>query len=258
MSLHTVDRIAYELQGEGEAVLMIHGLGGSSNVWTPLMAAFSRNTALRLDLPGSARSSRVEGPLSIARYVAAGIRVMGAAGIERAHVIGHSMGTIVAAHLAASEPSMVKSLALFGPLLAPPDPARTALRARGAKARDEGLQGMHAIAETLAPASISTSNRTRKPVALAYVRESLMRQDPEGYARSCEALADAQPADVSMLDYPVLLVTGDEDAVAPAQSVRLMADKFKHARVEVLRDCGHWTPTEQPEECMRLLERFYA
>ena len=258
MSLHTVDRIAYEIQGEGDAVLMIHGLGGSSNVWTPLMAAFSRNTVLRLDLPGSARSSRADGTLSIARYVDACLRVMSAAGIERAHVIGHSMGTIVAAHLAVTQPSMVKSLALFGPLLAPPDPARPALRARGAKARDEGMAGMHAIAETLAPASVATANRTRKPVALAYVRESLMRQDPDGYARSCEALADAQAADVSAVDCPVLLVTGDEDAVAPAQSVRLMADKFRNARVEVLRECGHWTPTEQPEECMRLLERFYA
>ena len=62
------------------------------------------------------------------------------AGVERAHVVAHSMGTIVAAHLAASEPGRVASLALFGPLLAPPEPARAAIRARAAQAREGDMQ----------------------------------------------------------------------------------------------------------------------
>ena len=119
-----VERLAVEIDGEGEPVVMIHGLGGTTNTFTPVLPAFTRNKRIRFDLPGSGRSSRVEGPLSIEKFVAATRLAMGAAKVEKAHVIGHSMGTIVATHLAAAEPGMVRSLALFGPLLAPPEQAR--------------------------------------------------------------------------------------------------------------------------------------
>jgi pimeloyl-ACP methyl ester carboxylesterase len=116
---------------------------------------------------------------------------------------------------------------------------------------------MQPIADALLQASISSETRTKKPLAAAFVRESLMRQDPEGYARSCDALADMQGADTSRISCPTLLVTGDEDVVAPPQSVRMMGDRIKGSRVEVLRGCGHWTPVEKPEECIQLLNNFY-
>jgi 3-oxoadipate enol-lactonase len=249
-----VERIAVEVDGEGDAVLMIHGLGGTTNTWTPMLGAFARHKRVRLDLPGSGRSWRVEGPLSIEKFVDAAKRALAAAKVDKAHVVAHSMGTIVAAHLAAAEPAMVRSLALFGPLLAPPDQARVSIRARAAKAQQEGMTG---IADSLVQASTSNETRQRRHVAVAFVRESLMGQHPDGYARSCEALADAQAADTSRIVCPALLVTGDEDAVAPPQSVRMMAQKISGSRVEILRGCGHWTPVEKPEECMDLLNRFY-
>jgi 3-oxoadipate enol-lactonase len=57
---------------------------------------------------------------------------------------------------------------------------------------------------------------------------------------------------------PTLLVTGEEDAVAPPQAVRLMGEKLAGSQVEVLRGCGHWTPVEKPDDCIELLRRFYA
>jgi pimeloyl-ACP methyl ester carboxylesterase len=250
-----VERIAFEIDGDGEPVVMIHGLGGTSNTWTPLVGAFARNKRIRFDLPGSGRSARFEGALAVELFVEKTLLVMDKAGVRSAHVVAHSMGTIVAAHLAAAEPSRVKSLALFGPLLAPPEQARTAIRGRAAKAREGDMQP---IADALLQASISSETRTKRPVAAAFVRESLMRQDPEAYARSCEALADMQAADTARIVCPTLLVTGDEDVVAPPSSVRAMGDRIKGSRVEVLRGCGHWTPVEKPEECVNLLTRFYS
>jgi 3-oxoadipate enol-lactonase len=258
---HLVGRIAVDIEtptGGGDVALCIHGLGGTSNTWTPLLPALSRFTAVRFDLPGSGRSHRVEGALSIDGFVEACLRVLASRKVERAHVLGHSLGTIVAAHLAAREPRIVRSLALFGPLLAPPDVARANIRARGAKARGEGVAGMQAIADTLVQASTSAETRARRPAVVAYVRESLMRQDPEGYARTCEALAEAEPAAAAAITCPTVLVTGDEDGVAPPQSVRAMGGKIAGSRVEVLRGCGHWTPLEKADECIEILRRFYA
>jgi 3-oxoadipate enol-lactonase len=260
MAFQLIDRVAVEDEGEGPVVVCVHGLGGSSNTWTPLMPALTRHRVIRVDLPGSGRSQRAEGVLSIQRYVDALLGVCARLNVTRAHWLGHSMGTIVVQHIAAVHPEMTASVALFGPLIAPPDAARTAMQARAAKAR-EGAAGMHEITQALLNAAISSDTRQRLPVAVAFVRESLMRQDGEAYARSCEALAGAQAAAVERIAAPVLLVTGDEDGVAPPQAVRAMADKLhgaKSTKVVVLPRCGHWTPVERPEECQRELREFLA
>ena len=245
-----IERIAVEVDGDGEPVLMIHGLGGTTNTFTPLLPAFARNKRVRFDLPGSGRSSRVEGPLSIEKFVEAAKRVMHACKVEKVHVVGHSMGTIVATHLAAAEPNAVRSLALFGSLLAPPDQARANIRAarEGEAGRDAGHRGCLAFIQPVLRNKSEAARRSRS-------RESLMAQDPDGYARSCEALAEMQPADTSKIACPTLLVTGDEDVVSPPQSVRMMGQKIAGSRVEVLRGCGHWTPVEKPEDASP--EAFY-
>lgn len=259
MPLHTLSRVAVEDEGEGDAVVCLHGLGGSSNTWTPLMPALAGFRVIRPDLPGSGRSGEAGGELSIESLAECVATVCQKLGVSRAHVLGHSMGTIVAQHLAVLQPRLVRSLALFGPLIAPPDTARANIRARGEKARSEGLRGMHEIALALVQAATSADTRQRQPVAVAYVRESLMRQDPEGYARNCAALAATTPAEVQRIEAPTLLVTGDEDGVAPPQAVRAMAERFTAApavRTVVLNRCGHWTPVERPEECARELRQF--
>ena len=260
MAFQLIDRMAVEDEGEGPAIVCVHGLGGSSNSWTPVMPALARHRVIRVDLPGSGRSQRVEGPLSIGRYVDVLLDVCARLSVTRAHWLGHSMGTIVVQHIAAAHVKLVASVALFGPLIAPPEASRTAMLARAKQAR-EGAAGMHEITLALLNAALSADTRQRQPLAVAFVRESLMRQDSEAYARSCEALAGAQAAEVEAIVAPVLLVTGDEDGVAPPQAVRSMADRLHHAaskRVVVLPRCGHWTPIERPEECQRELREFLA
>jgi pimeloyl-ACP methyl ester carboxylesterase len=268
MAFHFIERMAVEDEGTGDAVVCVHGLGGSSNTWTPLLAALAELRVIRPDLPGSARSNAT-GPLSIERLAEAVVKVCSRLGIGRAHFLGHSMGTIVCQHVAAAHPQLVRSLALFGPLITPGDPARAAIRARAEQARG-GTGAMQAIAQTLSQSAVSADTRQRTPTAAAFVRESLMRQDPEGYARSCEALAEARPAALERIEAPVLLVTGDEDAIAPPQAVRAMAERLGmgpgiagsgrrgSVRVVVLSRCGHWTPIERPEECARELRGFLA
>jgi 3-oxoadipate enol-lactonase len=262
MAFHLFDKTAVEDEGSGDAVVCVHGLGGSTNTWTPLMGALAGLRVVRIDMPGSARSAGVSGAISIERLADCVAAVCTRLNIARAHLLGHSMGTIVCQHVAATQPKLVRSLALFGPLLAPGDAARSAIRARAAKARGEGAAGMQEIAQTLMNGATSADSRQRSPAAAAFVRESLMRQDPEGYAKSCECLADAKAADVERIVAPTLLITGDEDTVAPPQAVRTMAERLTGVkdgvRVVVLNKCGHWTPIERPEDCTRELRAFLA
>lgn len=264
MTARYIDRMAVEVDGEGDAVVCVHGLGGTTNTWTPLLPALARHTVVRLELPGSGRSQRAyalaetapgKGALSIDVFVDAVLRVCGELGLRRAHLAGHSMGTIVCQHLAVRAPSLARSLLLFGALPAPPEPAREGLRKRAALARADG---MFPIADALVQAALSAQTRQTQPVTVAMVRESLLAQDAEGYARCCEALAAAEAADLQSVACPVLLVAGEEDAVAPVRTARSLAAKLADARVEALARCGHWMTFERAAECQRLAREFLA
>ncbi len=260
MTTQLVNGLAVEIDGDAtgdaQALLCIHGLGGSSNTWTPLMPALSRFKVIRPDLPGSARSALGDEPLSIDVYVAALERLLADLKIESVHIVAHSLGTIVAQHLAVRNAAQVRSLALFGPLVAPPEAARPVIAARAQLART-GIGGMQAIADAIVKGATSQETK-HNPVALTLVRESVMRQPTEGYAQSCEALATAQSAAIERITVPTLLVTGDQDGVAPAANVAVMANRIRGSHQVVFKACGHWTPFENPQGCMQELEAFHG
>jgi pimeloyl-ACP methyl ester carboxylesterase len=245
-----IARTAVEIAGDGDPVLFLHGLGGSSNTFTPQVSALgSRFRVVRPDLPGSGRSP-VPASLSIGAMVSALVELCEVLNVRGAHVVAHSLGTIVAQHLAVERPALVRSLLLIGALSEPPDAARTALRGRAAAARATGMAG---VADAVVAGSLSADTRSNNLAAVAFVRESLMRQAAEGYALTCEALADARAADPRGLRLPALLLTGADDAVAPPSSARLLAERIEGARAETLPRCGHWASIERAEEVNRHL-----
>jgi 3-oxoadipate enol-lactonase len=257
MTTQILNAMAVEINGDGDALLCIHGLGGSSNTWTPLLQALSGFKVIRPDLPGSARSGLAQHPPSIDSYAKSLQNLLSELALDSVHVVAHSMGTIVAQHLAVRHPAKIKSLALFGPLIAPPEAARPNIAARAKLARG-GVASMQEIADAIVKGAISQETRELQPAVVALVRESVMRQSPEGYAQSCEALASAQSAEIERIAVPTLLVTGDQDGVAPPASVAAMAARIAGSRHVVIDGCGHWTTFEKPQRCMQELEQFYA
>ncbi len=234
-----------EVTGEGPVVVLIHGLGGSSNSFHCVMPALQGFRAIRPDLPGAGRSAIRPGLAGIKGLSAAVSEMLRAQAITTAHFVGHSMGTIICQELAASQPELVKSMTLFGPILEPPPAAREALLARAEEARKNGMSG---IADAVSNASLSAKTKEMNSAIVAFVRESLMRQDPAGYARHCEALADVRPPDHSTISCPTKLVTGAEDVVAPPKMGEALVARIAGAELHVLPACGHWTMMEMPDE----------
>jgi pimeloyl-ACP methyl ester carboxylesterase len=253
MTTLTVGNTVAEVSGDGFPVVMVHGLGGTSNMFQPQMAALSGYRVLRVDLPGSGRSARPHEPLSMEVMAEAVKRTASAAGIARAHFVGHSMGTIVCQKLAVSDPALVASLTLFGALAEPSDATREGLGKRAGLARSGGMSD---IADAIVAGALSGHTRENAPAAVAFVRESITRQDPESYARSCEALARATAADARRISAPTLLVTGEDDAVNPTGVARALADSIKGAAFSTVDRCGHWATVENPRESSRRLADF--
>jgi pimeloyl-ACP methyl ester carboxylesterase len=242
----SVGSMKVEDQGEGETVVMVHGLGGTSNSFQTLISALDGYRIVRPDLPGAGRSPLRPGRPGIGGLAASVLDCLKAAGVKRAHFVGHSMGTIICQYLAVSNPELVQSLALFGPISEPPAAARAGLAERADMAQKEGMAG---IAEAVHKASVSAN----KPVASAFVRESLLRQDASGYAAHCQALSNVEAADLTKISCPTLLIAGEGDPVAPVAMAEDMAQKLPHAQLEIIPEVAHWMMMEAPGRSAELL-----
>jgi pimeloyl-ACP methyl ester carboxylesterase len=139
---------------------------------------------------------------------------------------------------------------LFGPILEPPVAARRALKERAEAARKNGMAG---IADAISTASVSEASRQANPVTAAFVRESVTRQDPNGYAAHCDALSEAPAADHGKISCPTLLVAGENDPVAPVDMVRRLHEQIDGARLEIIPAVGHWMMVEAPARSAELL-----
>lgn len=239
-----------EVEGDGPAIILIHGLGGSSNSFQPLMASLGGYRAIRPDLPGAGRSALRPGLPGIAGMAAAVEEIAAALSLRKAYLVGHSMGTLVAQCLAVIRPDLVCGMTLFGAITEPPPAARDGLRSRAVQARNDGMAG---IAQAVSQGSVSAASRAANPVIAAFVRESLSRQDPRNYAAHCEALADWRAIDAARITCPALLVAGGDDPVAPPAMARALETAMPNAKAEILPGIGHWIMMEAPEKSAQLL-----
>ncbi|MGK5113531.1 MULTISPECIES: alpha/beta fold hydrolase [unclassified Geodermatophilus] len=233
--------LAVEIDGRGPAVLLVHGLGGTTNFYQVQADALAdRFQVIRVDSAGAGRSPVADG-ISIAAHADDLAALLDELGVASAVVVGHSMGTLVVRDLAARYPDKVSALALLGAVREPAEPGRQAQRDRAALLREKGTA---AVAPAVVANALSETTRRDKPEVAAFVRELITRQDPEGYARNCEALAaatDPGPIDPNL---PLLLVTGSDDKVGPPEASQELAAAHGNATVEIVPGVGHWTALE--------------
>jgi pimeloyl-ACP methyl ester carboxylesterase len=227
----------------GDPIIFIHGLGGSSELYTPLISSLGleRNHCLHLlDLEGHGLSpTSAASPVSISSYASDFHALARKAKISGATVVAHSMGCLVALTLALKAPELVSKLVLLGP---PPTPLPEAGQAGSiARATAVRASGIAAVVDAVVAAGTSAKSKTDNPIGIAAVRMSLLSQDPEGYAKGCTALAGAsEPLPVAQIKARTLIVTGDEDKVSPPQLCDKYSTEIKGAEVHVLPQVGHW------------------
>lgn len=238
----------------GETLLLVHGLGGTANFWAPVVHAFApMYRVLVPELPGAGRSP-LDPDCSIESLAQDLLALLDALDVERVHVAGHSMGSIVCQHLAVLAPSRVRDLVLLGPLAELPDAARPVLEARAQAARDSGME---AIAAAVCERGLSPETRSTRPLVSGFVREMMIRQPAEGYAAHCLALARARRVPGAAITCPTLLLSGIDDTTAPPASVEALAASLTDVRADMLAGCGHWTAVEKPDEVVCSMQRFY-
>lgn len=234
-----------ERAGEGPAIVFIHGLGGTTNFYEPQARVLvERRTVIRFDLPGAGRSPYA-GPVSIESLAEDLDGVLDAESLAAASLVGHSMGTLVVQHFAATRQDRVERVVLLGPVREQQPAAKEATRARAATVSE---RGMEAVADAIVAAATSEQTRREQPAVAAFVRELLMGQDPQGYAAQCEALANATNPDLSRVLAPVLLLSGSHDKVSPPSTGEAIAEELQKGACQVIDGIGHWTALEAAQQ----------
>jgi 3-oxoadipate enol-lactonase len=248
--------LAVEDSGAGPCVLMLHGLGGTTSVFQVQADDLSeRYRVVRMDFRGAGRSPA--GPdITVAGHAEDALAVLDALGIARATVVAHSMGTVVARLIARRRPEAVQGLALLAPTRAPLPPAvQQRQRERASRLRAGGTA---AIVDEVLHDAVSPATRARHPVRAAFVRELVLRQDPEGFARNYEAAAAADDPGALTAGLSALLVGGADDQLGSADVASGLAAASPAARSVTAPDSGHSIPIEAPEYTTEVLREYLA
>jgi 3-oxoadipate enol-lactonase len=247
----------YEEAGSGEPVLLLHGLGSSTLDWEAQIEALKGSfRVIAMDARGSGKSRdllKPGGPFTLKQFAADASALLDHLGAAPAHVVGLSMGGMIAFQLAVDSPRHVRTLTIInsGPELVPRTPAELkAFRMRRMISRLFGPRGMsRLLAKRLFPNPAHDDKRK-------LFRERMALNSKRAYIASQEALFGWSVLDrIGAIDAPTLAVSSDQD-YTPVAVKELWAKRMKNAQVKVVADAHHALPIEAPEKLNPVLLEF--
>ena len=197
---------------DAPAVVFSNSLGATMEMWDAQARALSgRYRVIRYDTRGHGRSPAVAAPLSVERLAADLGGLIAALGIDRAHVVGLSLGGMTAQALAIHHPERVASLVLMA--TAPHLPPADGWDARAATVE---TQGLGAIVDAVMSRWFTPAMARSDPATLAHLRRRFLACDPAGYAACCRAIRDMDlRAVLGRIAASTLVVAGAEDWFLP-------------------------------------------
>ncbi len=271
VTIHGYDR-AYRMAGAGPALLLLHGIGDSSDGWEPLMAALAQDfTVIAPDLLGHGRSAKPRADYSVAAY-ANGMRdLLDVLDVDSATVVGHSLGGGVAAQFAYQYPERCERLVLVASGGVGPE-VNPVLRLVSLPGADLALVTMQLPTSKLAAKAVMAVLRGagtdlgRDADELARIIHGMPDAAARGaFSRTLRSVVDWRGQVVTMRDrayltdeVPVLLVWGAHDGVIPVRHAELAAAAMPNSQLEIFDEAGHFPHHTDPERFVQCLVDFVA
>jgi 3-oxoadipate enol-lactonase len=243
----------YTSVGEGPPVVLIHGLGGSANVWHGVVAAMQQHHhCVAVDLRGHGRSQG-RGKFSIDGWAKDIQRLIAHLELPAVALVGHSMGTLVAQELARSAPDVVDELVLVGGISFFEPSIADVYRSRADAVEKDG---MDVLVDAWLDGAVSPQSHATAPGMVGLLRELFLRNEPQHYAKACRALADAERVPRDEIGQPTLIVAGAHDRSTPLAMAEELKAAIPVSRIKVLPGAGHWMPVEVPDALAAAILEF--
>jgi pimeloyl-ACP methyl ester carboxylesterase len=252
-------KLAWERHGSGPPLLLIHGLGYARWGWEPVLPGLAeRYDIVLFDNRGIGESDAPPGPYSVVEMAADAVQVLDEAGIERAHVVGTSLGGMIAQELALTHAERVDRLVLActtpgGPKAHPMPQVTVALMAE-ASTLEPAVALRRFVENALAPASVAAHPELVDRI-MAHRLETA--QQPAAWAAQASAGATFDAYDrLGELAAPTLVQHGGEDVVVDPQNADLLVELLPDARIEPFPGTGHLFFWEEPERFVASVSAF--
>lgn len=265
------ERVAYLDEGSGEAILLVHGIAGSSQTWRSVIGPLSRKyRVVAPDLLGHGNSTKPRSDYSLGAMSVLVRDILDGLGITRATIVGHSLGGGVAMQFVYQHPEYVQRLVLIASGGLGPDVGLTL--------RLASLPGAELVLPVIAPRQlVSAGDRVwswlRKAGVDAPRGEELWRHysslsdgpTRRAFLRTLRSVVDHRGQAVSALsrlnsrtDFPVMAIWGERDKIITIEHAYAARDIRPDVRLEVLTDVGHFPQAERPAEVAELIDDFIS
>ncbi|MDQ0390277.1 alpha/beta fold hydrolase [Labrys monachus] len=243
--------------GRGPAVLLVHGVGMQATVWQPQIEVLSQGyDVIALDMLGHGGSSLPPADAGLSDYADQILALLDGLGLDAVHVVGHSMGALVALEFALSHPARVLSVVAANAVFCRSPEQRQAIESRLA-ALDDGFDG--ASWDGTVRRWFGEPVPAHWQAAAAGVRHLLDAVEPVGYGRTYRLFATADEAHrdrLAGLGVPALFITADGDPNSSPQMSEAMARLAPQGEVQIVRGQRHMMSVAAPGEINRRLLAF--
>ncbi len=249
--------LSVQTSGRGPAVVLLHGFPLDRTMWDPQVTPLAeRFTVVAPDLRGHGKSPAPPGPYTMEQHVADVAALLDRLRVERAALVGLSMGGYIAMNFVARYPDRVWALAL-----ADTRPQADTPEGRQARVQSANLvmdQGLDPFVEAQIPRMFAEATIRDRQDLVDWYRRVVGSGRPSAVAAAQLGLAE-RPDTTAVLAgvrCPVLVVVGEQDAITPPADARLMADLIPGARLEIIPGVGHLANLEAPERFNAALRTF--
>jgi pimeloyl-ACP methyl ester carboxylesterase len=247
--------LAYEDEGAGQAIVLLHGYPFNRSMWNPQIKALKgSHRVIAPDLRGHGETDVAPASIEdMARDVEA---LMAALEVPNAVIGGLSMGGYVALTFCRLFPMRVRALVLA-------DTRASAETEEGKKNRSTQREkvlreGMNSIATDFLAKVLGHGTVVARPEVVEQVQQMILQTKPEGAAYALEAMAGRpdQTTFLSSIRSPALIICGREDAITPLTDSELLQREIRGSKLVVIEDAGHVSNLEQPDQFNQALSEF--
>lgn len=251
-------KISYSIIGDGEPLVMIMGYGATRNLWesSTINELAEDFRVITFDNRGIGETERGSKSFSILQFAEDTFGLVKRLGIERTHILGWSMGSLVAQELALAHPDMIDGLVLYSSYtderLFPPEPKIIqGLEDRTLLSEERRIRWVRAL---FPEEWIGKNNRRIQEIFLRSMGDisgKTLRDQNEAiynWRGSVERLSE--------MPLSTLLVTGDEDVITPCENSRYMASHMIDPQLEVMKGTGHGLMFQEPDRFVSIIKEY--
>ena len=245
----------YRLEGEGPLLALIHGVGSRLESWDDVLESLDGGfRILRHDLRGLGESTKVKGRYELSDFVDDFVALLDHLGIDACHVVGHSLGGLVAQGIAISHPNRVHKLVLSAAVAGRNEEEKARVMTR-LRTVENGIAGDH-FRKSL-DRWFTPEFRAAHPERIAAMEQQNLSNDPACYAAAYRVLAETDLADeLHRITAETLVTTGEFDIGSNPRMAALMHERIAGSKLMVLPGLRHSVLAEAPEVVAGLIHDF--